>query len=131
MFKTLLPTVTLSTIILSLIPFTSITFSIHFSATKIPTPASPSSHPAHKNLYIAPSLPSDLALPPFHLVYCKQQKSNILLAAMSATTPLLPFVLPKFKAPILKFMSPALLPHVRLVLGCVRSTVFYVIRILV
>src|SRR5271157_1102609 len=47
-------------------------FSIHFSATKIPTPASPSSHPAHKNLYIAPSLPSDFALPPFHLVSCKQ-----------------------------------------------------------
>src|SRR5208282_220895 len=127
-FKTLLPTVTLSTIILSVIRFTSITLSIHFSATKIPTPASPSSHPAHKNLYIAPSLPSDFALPPFHLVSCKQQKSSLLLAAMSATSPLLPLILPTFTVPILKFMSPALLPNVRLVLGCVRSTV--AIRIL-
>src|SRR5208282_3303490 len=130
MFKTLLPTVTLSTIILLLIRFTSITFSIHFSATKIPTPASPSSHPAHKNLYIAPSLPSDLALPLFHLVSCKQQKSSLLLAAMSATSPLLPFMLSTFKVPILKFMSPALLPNVRLVLGCVRTTVVHLLRIL-
>src|SRR5208282_1075833 len=102
---------------------------IHFSATKIPTPASPSSHPAHKNLYIAYSLPSDLALPPFHLISCKQQKSS-LVATMSATLPLLPFMLPTLKGSILKFMSPALLLNVRLVLGCVRTTVVHLLRIL-
>src|SRR5208282_2482281 len=97
---------------------------------KIPSPASPSSHPTNKNLNIAPSLPSDLALPPFHLVSCKQQKSSLLLAAMSATSPLLPFILPTFKVPILKFMSPALLPNVQLVMGCVWTTVVHLFRIL-
>src|SRR5208282_4467852 len=82
----------------------------------------------HKNLYIAPSLPSDLALPPFHLVSCKQKKSSLILAAMSATSPLLPFMPPTFKLPILKFMSPALLSNVRLVLGCVRTTVVHLLR---
>src|SRR5208282_4150532 len=103
---------------------------IHFSATKIHKPASPSSHSAHKNVYIAPSLPSDLALPPFHLVSCKQQKSSLLLAAMSATSTFLPFKVPTFKVPILKFMSPALSPNVRLVLGCVQTTVVHLLLIL-
>src|SRR5664279_4083947 len=62
MFNNDLPTLTLRTISLSFIRFTSITSSIHFSATKIPTPEIPSSQPIQKNL----QLPIVLAFPPFH-----------------------------------------------------------------
>src|SRR5664279_3492789 len=73
MFNNDLPTLTLRTITLSFIRFTSITSSIHFSATKISTPEIPSSQPIQKNL----QLPIVLALPPFHLVSCKQPNPNV------------------------------------------------------
>src|SRR5271163_2147309 len=78
------------------------TLSIHLSATKIPTPDTPSSDPLQKNLYLAPSLPSNIfALPPFHLVSSKHQKSNLLLADTSATSILLRDIVPTFTVPSL------------------------------
>src|SRR5208282_5929980 len=58
------PIANLSTITRSLARFTSTTLSIHFPATKTPTPDTPSSHPTQKNLYHPSSCPIVLALPP-------------------------------------------------------------------
>src|SRR5579864_829794 len=107
MFSTDLPIATLTIISLSHTRLTSITFSIHLSATKIPTPDTPSSEPLQKNLNLAPSLPSNvLALPPFHLVSCKQQKSNLLLEATSATSTALRDIVPTFTVPTLTLTDP-------------------------
>src|SRR5271163_1083382 len=96
-FSTALPTITLSTINRSLIRLTSITLSTHFSATTTLTPAVPSLHPVQKILF----LPNSLALPPFHRVSCKQQKSKHLLSHISATSPLRPVSDPTFTDPTL------------------------------
>src|SRR5437867_2645713 len=53
-FRIFAPIETLNNIILSLIFFTSMTLSTHFSATSTPTPANPSL-PFLKNLYLLPS----------------------------------------------------------------------------
>src|SRR5918995_2874725 len=74
---------------LSLTFFTSTTLSTHFSAIIIPTPDVSAAHPFQKNLYLYSSLPNILLISPFHLVSCRQQKSNFLLPTISATSSLL------------------------------------------
>src|SRR5437867_9180827 len=91
---------TLNNIILSLIFFTSMTLSTHFSATSTPTPANPSL-PFQKNLYLLPFAPSHLLPSPLYLLFCKQQKSRHLLPAISATSPSLLDVVPTFHKPTL------------------------------
>src|SRR5580692_3136360 len=91
-----------------MIRFTCTTFSIHLSATIIPTPATPSSQPTQKNLYLVPSSPIILTqhpLLPFHLVFCKQQISILLLPTISITSPLLLLIVPKFTLPILSLQG--------------------------
>src|SRR5580692_2953406 len=107
-FKMVLPTFILTTHTLSLIRFTCTMFSIHLSATIIPTPATPSSQPTQKNLYLAPSSPIILTqhpLLPFHLVSCKQQKSILLLPTISTTSPLLLVIVSTFTLPILSLQG--------------------------
>src|SRR2546425_1001531 len=89
-FRIFAPIETLNNIILSLIFFTSMTLSTHFSATSTPTPAPANpSLPFQKNLYLFPSTPSHLLPSPPPLVSCKQQKSRPLLPAIQP--PLHPF----------------------------------------
>src|SRR5216117_3598369 len=99
-FRIFAPIETLNNIILSLIFFTSMTLSTHFSATSTPTPANPSL-PFQKNLYLLPFAPSHLLPSPLHLVSCKQQKSRHLLLAISATSPSLLDIVPTFHEPTL------------------------------
>src|SRR5580693_6680795 len=87
---------------------TCTTFSIYLSATLIPTPATPSSQPTQKNLYLDPSSPLILTqhpLFPFHLVSCKQQKSILLLPTISTTSPLLLLIIPTLTLPILSLQG--------------------------
>src|SRR5664279_5272251 len=97
MFNNDLPSLTLRTISLSFIGSNSITSSLHFSATNLPTPEIPSSQPIQKNL----QLPIVLAFPPFHLVSCKQQKSRRLVSIIFTISPLLPRIVPTFTLPTL------------------------------
>ena len=99
--STHLPTITLTTINLSLTRFTSSTFSIHLSATNTPTPRIPFLQPVQNNLYA----PNFLAPSPLHLVSWRQQKSRRPSTAIFTTSPSFPLNEPTFTDPILRGMQ--------------------------
>src|SRR6476469_7771171 len=105
-----LPTVTFTTITLSLTLSTPITLSTHFLATIIPTPPPPSSHPLHQNLN-SPIHSQQFPSLPFLLVSCTHPKSKHLLSIISTTSPSLPLIVPTFTVPILNLSpSPPIVP---------------------